>query len=134
MELQVGVKILLKNSEGEYLLLRRAAGKYPDVKDGWDIPGGRINVDYDLFENLKREVMEETGLILADEPQLVAAQDIMKPDKHVVRMTYVGETVGGEVILSGEHDVFQWFSVANLRNLEGCDKYLAELLEKNLIQ
>lgn len=132
MDLQVGVKILLKNSEGKYLLLRRAKEKYPDVKDGWDIPGGRINIDSDLLENLKREVLEETGLVLVGELRLVAAQDIMKPDKHVVRLTYVGEG-DGEIILSDEHDAFDWFSIEDLRRLEGCDHYLLELIEKNLL-
>lgn len=131
MELQVGVKILLKNSEGKYLFLRRAAEKYPDVKDGWDIPGGRINIDSNLFENLQREILEETGLILAAEPRLIAAQDIMRPDKHVVRLTYVGEAAG-DIILSDEHDDFDWFSKEDLKNLENCDKYLKELVNKNL--
>jgi 8-oxo-dGTP diphosphatase len=132
MDLQVGVKILLKNSGGKYLLLRRAKEKYPDVKDGWDIPGGRINVDTDLLENLKREIKEETGLELIGEPRLVAAQDIMKPDKHVVRLTYVGEG-DGEIILSDEHDAFDWFSKEDLRRLENCDHYLLELIERNLL-
>lgn len=132
MELQVGVKILLKNSEGKFLLLRRSAEKYPDVKDGWDIPGGRINIDSNLLDNLKREIKEETGLALIGEPRLVAAQDIMKPDKHVVRLTYVGEG-NGEIILSDEHDAFNWFSVEDLRQLENCDHYLLELIEKNLL-
>ncbi len=132
MDFQVGVKILLKNGSGQYLLLRRAKEKYPDVKDGWDIPGGRINIDSDLLENLKREVLEETGLGLVGEPRLIAAQDIMKPDKHVVRLTYVGEG-NGEIILSDEHDAFDWFSVDSLRNLENCDHYLLELIEKNLL-
>jgi len=43
MELQVGVKILLKNSEGKYLLIRRSAEKYPEVGARWDIVGGRID-------------------------------------------------------------------------------------------
>lgn len=131
MDLQVGVKILLKNSEGKYLLLRRSAEKYPEVGAKWDMPGGRISIENDLLENLKREVSEETGLILVGEPRLIAAQDIMNPDKHVVRLTYAGEG-NGEIILSDEHDAFDWFSIEDLRRLENCDKYLAKLLEKNL--
>ncbi len=54
MELQVGVKILLKNSEGEYLLLRRNPKKYPEVGAKWDIVGGRIVAGTSLLENLRR--------------------------------------------------------------------------------
>ncbi len=62
MELQVGVKALLKNKNGKYLLLRRNPKKYPDVGPKWDIVGGRINPGSLLLENLKREIKEEVGL------------------------------------------------------------------------
>lgn len=52
MELQVGVKVLLKNSTGKYLLLRRSKEKYPDVPVHWDMPGGRIEAGKPLMENL----------------------------------------------------------------------------------
>ncbi len=62
MNLQVGVKILLKSKEGKYLLVKRSAEKYPEVGAKWDIVGGRIDPGSSLIDNLKREVMEETGL------------------------------------------------------------------------
>ena len=84
MELQVGVKILLNNEEGKYLLLRRSKKKYPEVMDIWDIPGGRIDPGVSLLENLKREMREEIELELKMEPKLIAAQDIMRiPGRHV---------------------------------------------------
>jgi len=39
MELQVGVKVLLKNKEGKFLLIRRSPKKYPEVGPKWDIVG-----------------------------------------------------------------------------------------------
>ncbi|HEA84446.1 MAG TPA: NUDIX hydrolase, partial [Candidatus Wildermuthbacteria bacterium] len=62
MELQVGVKILLQNKDGKYLLVRRSPEKYPEIeaKNSWGIVGGRIIPGSPLFENLKREVKEET--------------------------------------------------------------------------
>jgi len=35
--LQVGVKALLKNKQGKYLLLKRSSVKYPEVEGHWDI-------------------------------------------------------------------------------------------------
>ena len=32
MELQVGVKVLLKNQEGKYLLIRRSTDRYQEVQ------------------------------------------------------------------------------------------------------
>ena len=132
MELQVGVKVLLKNAEGKYLLLRRSAQKYPEAARQWDIVGGRIEVGSDLLENLKREVKEETQLEIRDTPKLVAAQDIMPKDKHFVRLTYIGETTGTP-ILDEEHEEFGWFSLEEVRTLANLDKYVKELLDKGVI-
>lgn len=133
MELQVGVKVFLKNSEGRILLLHRSTKKYPSVNNLWDIAGGRIDTGTPLIENLKREVYEETGLEITDGPQLIAAQDILKPpDMHVVRITYRASAEGTPT-LSDEHDSFKWFTLEELQSLEGLDRYAKECITKGLI-
>lgn len=127
MELQVGVKILLKSKDGKYLILQRSEEKYPGVGAKWDIPGGRIDPGTSLLENLKREVVEETGLEITGEPKLITAQDILKTDKHVVRLTYLG-FADGEVKLSDEHKEYKWLSLEDLKNLEPMDRYFKEVL------
>jgi 8-oxo-dGTP pyrophosphatase MutT (NUDIX family) len=129
MNLQVGVKALLKNKGGKYLLLHRNPVKYPDVKNGWDIVGGRIDPGMPLFDNLKREVMEETKLTLEKEPRLIAAQDILRADKHVVRLTFVGE-IDGKPQLDEEHDKFGWFCKEEMHSLDGLDDFTTEVLAK----
>ncbi len=54
IELKVGVKILLKNKWGKFLLIRRNLEKYLEIKGEWDIVGGRIKEGTSLFENLKK--------------------------------------------------------------------------------
>lgn len=127
LQLQVGVKVLLKNKDGKYLVLFRSLASAPKSGQHWDIAGGRINIGSTLLENLQREVMEETGLEIMDEPKLIAAQDILKTDKHVVRLTYLGEA-NGEVKLSDEHSDFKWLSLEEIKNLEPIDKYFKEVL------
>lgn len=59
---QVGVKALIRDSEGRVLLLR-------DVHhaDGyWDLPGGRMGRDETFGETLKRELKEEIGIDIFD--------------------------------------------------------------------
>lgn len=132
MEFRVGVKILLKNKEGKYLALCRSKIKYPEVGAKWDIAGGRIDAGTNLFENLQREVMEETGLTIIGEPKLLTAQDILKPDKHIIRLTYLGEA-DGEVKLSDEHSEYRWLTLEELNNLEPMDKYFKEVFEKYIL-
>jgi len=91
MKLQVGVKILIQNNDGDYLFLKRRKVLEHDGPDTWDIPGGRIDSHESLMGALKREVAEETSLELVGEPRLLAAQDIIveQKDLHVVRLTYM---------------------------------------------
>lgn len=131
--LQVGVKILLKNKEGKYLLLRRSILKYPEVKSRWDIVGGRINAGDTLIKNLKREIFEETGLKLVGIPKLIFAQDILrKAGHHVVRLTYVGEAKGKIKLDKEENDMYEWFSSKELKKLKDLDIYLKELLKSKI--
>ena len=55
MQLQVGVKALLQNKDGKYLIIRRNPVKYPEAPNRWDIVGGRINPGAPLFDNLKNK-------------------------------------------------------------------------------
>ena len=134
MDLQVGVKIVLQNHEGKFLLLQRNLEKYPEVKknDSFDIVGGRITVGVPLLENLKREIFEETKLTLTAEPKLIAAQDILRPDKHVVRLTYVGQTEG-EPVLDEENIAYKWLSREEVLNETELDQYFKEVFEKYVL-
>lgn len=130
MELQVGVKVFLQNKEGKYLVLERNLDKYKDIqkRSAWDIPGGRIEIDLPLMDNLRREVQEETKLEISEPIRLIAAQDILRPDKHVVRLTYVAHA-GGQPELSEEHVAFKWLSLDELKTLENLDSFAKEALE-----
>jgi ADP-ribose pyrophosphatase YjhB (NUDIX family) len=136
IQLQVGVKILLKNLDGKYLLLRRNPKKYPEVGAQWDIVGGRIHPGKTLLENLKREIKEETQLILKKEPLLIAAQDILRvPGRHVVRLTYIGE-IEGEPVLNEDHDEYRWFDISEIKTIpkDQIDCYFKELLDGGFIK
>ncbi|MSU60633.1 MAG: NUDIX hydrolase [Candidatus Staskawiczbacteria bacterium] len=129
IKLQIGVKILLKNKDNEYLLVHRSAEKYPDIKGRWDIVGGRINPGSTLLENLKREIKEETGLDLVGAPELIGAQDILKSsDLHIVRLTYTGQANGEVTLDVSENDKYQWCNFEELEKLEDSDVYFRELL------
>ena len=136
MELQVGVKALLKNKEGKYLLLRRNPKKYPEVGPKWDIIGGRIHPGSPLLENLKREILEEAGLNYQGTPKLVAAQDILKlADKHVVRLTYIGE-MDGEPKIDEEHLEARWFTAEEIKamDVKDLDGFFKELVDKEIVK
>jgi 8-oxo-dGTP pyrophosphatase MutT (NUDIX family) len=135
MDLQVGVKVLLRNEEGKVLLLKRAEEKYGKLQGMWDIVGGRIDPGTSLIENLEREVREETGLAITSNPRLIAAQDIIIPGKerHVVRLTYTAHTDGEPVLDTSENGSYRWHSFEELRAAPDLDRYVRELLDSGLL-
>lgn len=130
MNLQVGVKVLIKNQHGAYLFLRRNPDKYRDMAPQWDIPGGRIDPTEPISDALRREVFEEVGMQIADVPVLLAAQDIFVPHKelHVVRLTYVA-TATGDVKLSDEHHESIWLTRDEVLADDSLDEYVRQVLE-----
>lgn len=134
--LQVGVKVILKNQQGEVLLLRRNPVKYPEIGPTWDIPGGRIDIGVPLIDNLKREVKEETGLEIINEPKLLYSQDILNverfPGRHVVRLTYAAQA-NGEVNIDEESLEYKWVHINQLKNTENLDRFLSEVINKFLL-
>lgn len=56
------VGAVIRDEEGRLLLVRRA---HPPGKDLWSIPGGRIEPGEAEPEAVRREVREETGLLVA---------------------------------------------------------------------
>lgn len=132
--LQVGVKILIQNKDGQYLLLRRSVEKYPEVKGRWDIVGGRIEPGKTLIDNLKREMKEETNLHLIGTPKLIGSQDIMrKAGYHVVRLTYIGKAEGDITLDTSENDMYKWYDREELISLEDVDVYLKELIDNKSV-
>ena len=133
MQLQVGVKALIANAQGEYLFIQRNH----ELPDGsgirWDVPGGRTEPDETLINALTREILEETGMKLAGEPRLLDAQDIIVPDikLHVVRLTYAVQ-VHGKLRLSNEHQKYTWLLLEAAKELT-VDDYLRRTLEAQIV-
>lgn len=130
MKLQVGVKALIQNDQGQYLFLQRSTAMVNESEVHWDIPGGRIEPEEPLQDALKREILEETGLRIDDEPALLSAQDIFVPpaDLHVVRLTYRMRG-SGDAVISHEHQATQWIGAQEALKLN-LDPYLRSVLEK----
>lgn len=132
IELQVGVKVLLRNPKGQFLLIHRSAGMYPEVPNPWEIPGGRIDPGSPLLDNLKREVTEEVQLPVIGTPHIIDAQDILRIEgRHVVRLTYLADT-NGDPSLGDEHDDFKWIGLDEILATEGLDIYVKGTVEKLL--
>ena len=119
MNLQIGVKILIRNHQQQFLFIKRTKLLQNETEESWDIPGGRIEPEEALDVALAREVQEELGIALTGTPQLINAQDIFVPakDLHVVRLTYLLDTDVdvSTITLSDEHQAITWLSLTDAR-------------------
>lgn len=125
MQLQIGVKVIIKNSLGKYLLIKRTEQLQNETELFWDIPGGRIDVHEHLDEALAREVHEEVGVTLTGSITLINAQDIFVESKqlHVVRLTYLLSQDIDDITLSHEHDAHKWCTIDEIASMN-IDPYL----------
>lgn len=111
MKLFVGAKALIIH-KGKILLLRESSTYADGTEAGkWDVPGGRIESEEKVREGLVREVKEESGLTI--EPgELLGVYDgfpkIGELQCHVVRIYFLCNVDTDEVVLSGDHDAYDW--------------------------
>lgn len=120
MKLFIGVKALIKH-EGKVLILREAAYDEGINEGKWDIPGGRINPEEPILDGLVREVKEESGLEIAIGEVLGVFETfpVIKGEAcHIVRIFYTATTTSTEVVLSPDHDVYEWVTVDDLAGKE----------------
>lgn len=117
MQLFVGAKAVV-HYKGKVLLVRESS-KYEDgAEEGkWDMVGGRIEADEEVREGLVREVREESGLDVVPE-ELVDVFDgfpkIRGEKCHVVRLYFFCEATSGKVVLSQDHDAYDWVDPENI--------------------
>ena len=92
--------------DGEILVLT-------DPKFGVDLPGGKIKEEEtDLIESLKREVREETELVIEVKEPFTTWMVEFFPDHRnqgkVLLVGYKCKYVSGEIVLSDEHTEYKW--------------------------
>jgi ADP-ribose pyrophosphatase YjhB (NUDIX family) len=123
----VAVKAWVKKGD-KYLLARRGMNEVhmPGV---WSIPGGKVDgygdkVDV-LQETLKREVLEEVGLEITDEIELIFNNTFTRSDgASVVGLTFLCHWKSGEAKALEDTSEVKWFTLAELIQMEELEDFL----------
>ena len=121
------VRGVIKNSDGEILLLKRHPKSRTDP-EMWELPGGKVEKGEHFADALVREIKEETNLNVTVGDFCEAIQNDYTHKRTVQLMMYLDD-VEGTVEISEEHTEYMWTSIEKIRGLE-ISTSLKKLLKK----
>ena len=113
----VSQKTIIINSEGRILALRRSITD-PARPLTWDLPGGELDESETLEENVKREVLEETGIEINDFSIFDATSRLNNKVEYWIHIGYLAKVYMPTIILSYEHDQYLWLTREEFLKLE----------------
>lgn len=116
---------VVRDERGRLLVVRR--GQQPG-EGLWSLPGGRVEPGETPAVAARREVQEETGLVV-EVGALLGRTDIPGPCGATYRVEdFAGTAVGGELAAGTDASAVRWVTVSELRQM-ACTPRLVETLE-----
>jgi 8-oxo-dGTP diphosphatase len=111
----LGVGAVIFDDEGRVLLVKRA---HEPLKGEWSLPGGAVDVGETLESAVAREVLEETGLVVAVGTRVEVVERITRDERgvqyHFVIVDYLCRPTGGTLACASDADAAQWVSIDGL--------------------
>lgn len=104
---KVVIGALIYDDAGNILL-----GRAPKWKNKWVVFGGHVEWWETLEEAVRREVREETGLVVDDIDLVGIQESVLSPEfheeKHMIFLNYCMHKKGGDVKLNDEMEEYVW--------------------------
>ena len=109
----------LIEKNGKYLVLQRSENNITN-KNRWQFPEGKIKFGESVLKALKREVEEETNLVVVDAKLFGIQSNILNEAHGVFRMfrTIFKCKVLGKLKLSEDHKDFKWVGLKEMEKLD----------------
>jgi len=101
----------------------------------WTLPGGKVDFGDTLLKTVKKEAMEECGIVV-DDLEIISIGDEIIPDKHFVTVGFIARKFSGEpkVMEPDEITEWKWFDLDKLPSplFPPSKKMIENYLEKTL--
>lgn len=111
--------IIFKNDK--ILAMKRSRSK--DAGPGlWETLSGRLEIDEEPLEAVKREIREECGLEVEVDPRPVETYHARRKGKPMILIIYRACYLSGTVVKSEEHDDYAWVSPKDFAELSSLKK------------
>jgi len=91
--------VLIQN--GQILMIRHEMGQ---GKHFWNVPGGGMKFGSTATENLEREFLEETGLIVKT-VEFLTTYEYLEAPLHAIELFFLVEQTGGELQLGKDPEL-----------------------------
>jgi len=106
--------------DGKVLVVRRARNPAGGL---YSLPGGVVEAGETLVEALRREIAEETSMVvepvaLAGHREVILRDEDGRVNRHFVILCFAARLVGGEIRLNEELDEARWIAPADLTGLK----------------
>jgi 8-oxo-dGTP diphosphatase len=107
------VRGMIVNKNNILLLKRSLTDSMPGI---YEFPGGVMDSGENLERALIREIQEETGLIINNISNYLGHFDYKSKKRNIImrQFTFLIESNENKVVISSEHDDFQWISLDSI--------------------
>jgi 8-oxo-dGTP diphosphatase len=112
------------NAENQVLMLK--SPRYDD----WEFPGGQVEEGETIPQGLKREVLEETGIVVEVKALIGIYSNIGRPP--IVNLDFLCQYVSGEPETSNESIQVKWVNQGDALNL--VERKVIRVRLKNMLE
>lgn len=111
----VAAVILAQKEDGTPIIFSTQRG-YGEYKDGWEFPGGKIEVGETPEEALHREILEELDTEIKVS-ELIHTIEYDYPNFHLSMDCFWCEIIKGDLVLK-EHEAAKWLTKEELDSVD----------------
>ena len=103
---------------------------YGEFKDGWEFPGGKVELGETLESALKREIKEELDIEIEID-KYIDTVEYDYPQFHLTMHCYKCRILDGQLMLK-EHEASKWVSQDELNEIDwlAADRIVVERMRK----